>query len=110
MYTELIKIGVSESFANGALHLGAKYQRRKLQYMSNEIYCIFIYCIFCNIVLTNTHIQQSQHLVESKCHNTTSTLPSKAKALSDLTIVFSSRDRATIGGSCSVACPRRRKS
>jgi len=42
MYTESIKRGVSEAFANGTLHLRAKYQRRKLQYMNNDIYCIFI--------------------------------------------------------------------
>jgi len=45
MYTERIEKGVSEVFANGTLHLRAKYQRRKLQYMNNDIY-IYIYTVF----------------------------------------------------------------
>ena len=36
------KSAVSVAFFNCALHLRAKYQRRKLQYTNNDIYCIFI--------------------------------------------------------------------
>jgi hypothetical protein len=49
MYTELIKSGVSEAFAIGALHLRVKYQRKKLQYVNNDKYSIFMYCMLCNI-------------------------------------------------------------